>query len=181
MKKWHTGSHKPFQTEGGGGKPSFLLLPDSTLLPFISCRGREQRCTSSTQQDAEAWWAIMLCIPWKAVSSASALHWHFPPNSPNLLLRHCCLSLQSPGATCKRLLVPPGTPITPAKTHRADFVKCTREFANFSIHLHRAVLSPRLAGARRGSVRRGRPLRTKSSDSPQFAALQQKNPHPAPP
>lgn len=112
MKKWHTWSHKPLQTEGGRGKPSFLLLPDSTLLPFVSCRGREQRCTSFAQQDAEAWWAIVLCIPGKAVSSASALHWHFPPNSPNLLLRHCCLSLQSPGATCKRPLVPPGTPTT---------------------------------------------------------------------
>lgn len=75
------------------GKPSFVLLPDSTLLPCASCRAREQRCTRFPQ----AQWAIVLCIPGKAVSSASALHWHFPPNSPNLLLRHCSLYAEPRG------------------------------------------------------------------------------------
>lgn len=42
-------------------------------------------------------WAIALYSPEKAVSSASALRWHFPPNFPNLLLRHFSLSAKPRG------------------------------------------------------------------------------------
>lgn len=88
MKELHTGSHKSLQTKGGRASPvfCFYLIQHCFLSFHLGAQSKDAQILHSRMQKHDG--QLQCVFLGRQQVGAGAFHWHFPPNSANLLLKH---------------------------------------------------------------------------------------------